>query len=101
MEVSRRKFLKSIAAASGAGLLSKSRLAQGASSLTGWQDRLSGKSRRELDFESCTYKSCSRSKKSSFRKDADLVESSSQRTAGSCLSADQLPGFAGRRRAQT
>ena len=39
MEVSRRKFLKSIAAASGAGLLSKSRLAQGASSLTGWQDR--------------------------------------------------------------
>src|SRR3989337_1752861 len=39
MEVSRRKFLKSIAAASGAGLLSKSRLAQGASSLIGWQDR--------------------------------------------------------------
>jgi len=39
MAVSRRKFLKSIAAASGTGLIGKSRLAKGAGELSGYPDR--------------------------------------------------------------
>lgn len=39
MEISRRKFLKSITAASGASLVSKSQIAQGAEGFTGWSDR--------------------------------------------------------------
>jgi len=39
MEISRRKFLKSITAASGASLVSKSQIAQGAERFTGWSDR--------------------------------------------------------------
>ena len=39
MEISRRKFLKSIAAASGSGLVSKSQFAHGAERFTGWPER--------------------------------------------------------------
>jgi len=39
MEISRRKFLKSITAASGAGLVSKTQFAHGSTSFTGWPDR--------------------------------------------------------------
>jgi formate dehydrogenase iron-sulfur subunit len=40
MGISRRKFLKSVAAASGAGLVSKSQSASGAGNFTGYPDRL-------------------------------------------------------------
>jgi Fe-S-cluster-containing dehydrogenase component len=39
MEISRRKFLKSISAASGASLVSKSQFAHGAERFTGWPER--------------------------------------------------------------
>ena len=40
MSISRRKFLKSIAAASGAGLAGKAQLAGGTEQFTGYEDRL-------------------------------------------------------------